>query len=266
MAEDIILPVIIILFLATLVRVILGFGEALISVPLLALIMPVEQAAPIAVLVSITIALIILVKDWRKVHFRSAGWLIVSTLFGIPVGLLLLKTVPEASVKAILGMVIVAFSVHAFRSRRRYVLRNDRFAWLFGFQAGVLGGAYGMNGPPLAIYGSTTGIGSRFRNLPRPGCFLAAYPSLCLDAAKRLRGLYNPADYPPVDEVAREFGFCWQYVSFGVPDQLKGISQEVWEQECEKAAQRMAEASCEIQHVLRVDGKARPAHGRPAQR
>ncbi len=81
--------------------------------------------------------------------------------------------------------------------------------------------------------------------------FLAAYPSLCQDAAKRLRGLYNPADYPPVDEVAREFGFSWQYVSFGVPDQLKGISQDVWEQEREKAAQRMAEASSEIQQVLR---------------
>jgi len=36
-----------------------------------------------------------------------------------------------------------------------------------------------------------------------------------------------------------------------VPDQLKGISQEVWEQEREKAAQRMAEASSEIQQVLR---------------
>lgn len=81
--------------------------------------------------------------------------------------------------------------------------------------------------------------------------FLAAYPSLCQDAAKRLRGLYNPADYPPVDDVAREFGFSWQYVSFGVPDQLKSISQEVWEQERSKAAQRMAEASAEIQQVLR---------------
>lgn len=81
--------------------------------------------------------------------------------------------------------------------------------------------------------------------------FLAAYPSLCQDAAKRLRGLYNPADYPPADDVAREFGFSWQYVSFGVPDQLKGISQEVWEQERSKAAQRMAEASAEIQQVLR---------------
>ena len=81
--------------------------------------------------------------------------------------------------------------------------------------------------------------------------FLAAYPSLCLDAAKRLRALYNPADYPPVADVAREFGFSWQYISFGVPDQLKGISQEVWEQEREKAARRMAEASSEIQQVLR---------------
>jgi ribosomal protein S15P/S13E len=81
--------------------------------------------------------------------------------------------------------------------------------------------------------------------------FLAAYPGLCQDAARRLRGLYNPADYPPVEEVAREFGFSWQYVSFGVPEQLKGISREVFEQEREKAAQRMAEASSEIQQVLR---------------
>jgi hypothetical protein len=82
--------------------------------------------------------------------------------------------------------------------------------------------------------------------------FLVAYPALCQDAAKRLRGLYNPADYPPASDVEREFGFSWQYVSFGVPDQLKGISQEVWQQEREKAAQRMAEASSEIQQVLRA--------------
>ncbi len=148
------LAVIVILFLATLIRAILGFGEALISVPLLALLMPVEQAAPIAVLVSITIALLLLVKDWRKVHFSSAGWLTAFTLLGIPAGLLLLKTVPETIVKAILAVVIMAFSIHPFLSRRRYVLEDDRHAWLFGFNAGVLGGAYGMNGPPLAIYGS----------------------------------------------------------------------------------------------------------------
>lgn len=81
--------------------------------------------------------------------------------------------------------------------------------------------------------------------------FLSSYPALCVDAATRLRGLYNPADYPPLEEVARGFGLTWQYVSFGVPDQLRAISSEVWQQEREKAAQRMAEASTEIKSVLR---------------
>ncbi len=31
--------------------------------------------------------------------------------------------------------------------------------------------------------------------------FLSAYPRLCQEAAGRLRTLYNPTDYPPVDEV-----------------------------------------------------------------
>src|SRR4029077_4093491 len=35
--------------------------------------------------------------------------------------------------------------------------------------------------------------------------FLSVFSGLCHDAAARLRGLYNPADYPPADEVAREF-------------------------------------------------------------
>ena len=33
-------------------------------------------------------------------------------------------------------------------------LQDDRLAWIFGFFAGIFGGAYGMNGPPLVIYGS----------------------------------------------------------------------------------------------------------------
>lgn len=141
-----------VLFLATFIRSALGFGEALIAVPLLALVMPVQVAAPLAVLVSITVALIVVIQDWRNVHVRSAGWLVLSTLFGIPLGLLLLKTVPESIVKAILGAFIIAFAVYSLAGRKPE-LDNDRLAPLFGFSAGVLGGAYSMNGPPLVVYG-----------------------------------------------------------------------------------------------------------------
>lgn len=82
--------------------------------------------------------------------------------------------------------------------------------------------------------------------------FLGAYPTLCQDAARRLRALYNPGDYPPVEEIEKQFGFHWRYVTFGVPDQLKEISTKLWNEEREKAAQVMAEAADEIQQVLRV--------------
>jgi uncharacterized membrane protein YfcA len=141
-----------VLFFATFIRSALGFGEALIAVPLLALSMPVQVAAPLAVLVSITVAVVVVIQDWRQVHFRSAGWLVLSTLFGIPLGLLLLKTVPESVVKSILGAFIIAFALYSLTGRKPE-LHNDRLAPLFGFTAGILGGAYGMNGPPLVIYG-----------------------------------------------------------------------------------------------------------------
>ncbi|MGD0136189.1 MAG: sulfite exporter TauE/SafE family protein [Bryobacteraceae bacterium] len=141
-----------VLFFATFIRSALGFGEALIAVPLLALSMPVQVAAPLAVLVSITVAVVVVIQDWRQVHFRSAGWLVLSTLFGIPLGLLLLKTVPESVVKSILGAFIIAFAIYSLTGRKPE-LHNDRLAPLFGFTAGILGGAYGMNGPPLVVYG-----------------------------------------------------------------------------------------------------------------
>jgi uncharacterized membrane protein YfcA len=148
------LHVIFVLFVATVVRSAFGFGEALIAVPLLALAMPVKEAAPLAVLVSITTAFVILLQDWHLVHLRSAGSLVLFTLLGIPLGLLLLRSAPESVVKAILAAIIIGFSIYSLTVRNKHELTDDRLAWLFGFNAGVLGGAYGMNGPPLAIYGA----------------------------------------------------------------------------------------------------------------
>jgi len=143
-----------VIFFATLIRSSFGFGEALFAVPLLALFIPIRVAVPLAALLSITVALVIVVQDWRKIHARSAGSLLIATLFGVPLGLLLLKNVAEGTVKAVLAVVILAFAAYSLASRNPPELKNDRLAWLFGFSAGVLGGAYAMNGPPLVIYGT----------------------------------------------------------------------------------------------------------------
>ncbi|MHB8655585.1 MAG: DUF3150 domain-containing protein [Terriglobia bacterium] len=90
--------------------------------------------------------------------------------------------------------------------------------------------------------------------------FVGAYPRLCEQTAARLRTLHNPNDYPSVDIVRSHFTFDWRYVSFGVPGQLKEISARIFEDEREKASQMMAEASSEIQQVLRAAMAEMVAH------
>lgn len=180
-----------ILFLATAIRSTFGFGEALVAVPLLALVMPVQVAAPIAVLVSITVALIAVIQDWRQIHLRSAGWLVISTLAGIPLGLWLLKAVPEPIVKLILATVIICFSLHSLLSRKPREINHDQFAWVFGFGAGILGGAYGMNGPPLVLYGSLRRWHPQHFRATLQGYFLPA--SLAGMWGYRVAGLWTPA-------------------------------------------------------------------------
>jgi len=183
--------VLVVLFAATFIRSAFGFGEALISVPLLALIMPVEVAAPVAVLVSITVSGIAMVQDWRHVHFRSAVWLTLATLAGTPLGLLMLTRVAEPIVKAVLGAIIIAFSSYCLISRSKAALHDDRFAGVFGFLAGVLGGAYGMNGPPLVIYGTLRGWSPQHFRATLQGYFLPA--SLTAMGGYWLTGLWTTA-------------------------------------------------------------------------
>jgi uncharacterized protein len=172
--EGTVLLVLAVIFVATVIRSAFGFGEALVAVPLLSLVIPIEVAAPLAVLASITVAVVILVQDWQKVHVRSAGWLVVSTFFGIPFGLWLLSSVAEPVVKMILAFVIIVFSAYSLVSRTPFELKDDRLAWLFGFVAGILGGAYGMNGPPLVIYGALRRWSPEFFRATLQGYFLPA--------------------------------------------------------------------------------------------
>jgi uncharacterized membrane protein YfcA len=187
------LYVILVVFLATLIRSAIGFGEALFAVPLLALFLPLKVAAPLAVLISITIAGFIVIQDWHKIHLRSTGWLIFATLFGIPLGLLLLTNIHDQKVKVALAVVLISFSIYSFFGSRPLELKTDNLGWLFGcgFFAGVLGGAYGMNGPPLAIYGAMRRWSPQHFRATMQGYFLPA--SIIGMAGYWWMGLWVPA-------------------------------------------------------------------------
>ena len=187
------LQVLAVVFMATLIRSAFGFGEALFAVPLLALFIPLKIAAPLAVLVSITIAAVVVAQDWRKIHLRSTGWLVGATLFGIPVGLLLLTSSHQQAVKIALAILIITFATYSLLGSKPPELKQDSRVWLLGcgLVAGVFGGAYGMNGPPLVIYGAMRRWSAQHFRATLQGYFLPA--SLIGMAGYWLAGLWVPA-------------------------------------------------------------------------
>ena len=191
--NPLLLYVLAVVFIATLIRSAFGFGEALLAVPLLALRIPVTVAAPLAVLVSITVAAVVVAQDWRHVHFESAARLVLASTLGIPLGLAILTRIDERAVKAVLGTIIVGFSIYSLAGRTKLELKSDNRWWLFGcgFCAGVLGGAYGMNGPPLVVYGALRRWSAQHFRATLQGYFLPA--SLMSMAGYWLTGLWVPA-------------------------------------------------------------------------
>ena len=146
----------IISFVATLMRSTFGFGESLVAVPLLSLFLPIAIAVPLSVLISILIASVVVIQDHHKIHFNSAKWLIIYAVLGIPIGLLILIYGNEQWVKIGLGAIIILYALYALIDKNSIVLDTDSKFWLFscGFLSGILGGAYGINGPPLVVYGN----------------------------------------------------------------------------------------------------------------
>lgn len=142
----------IIVFFATMTRAAIGFGGALIAMPLLTLILPIQETSPLVALLTNTNALFILSKSWRDVRVKSAWRLILASAVGIPIGVVLLSQAYQGLVTGILGVIIILFSLYSLFQPDLKFKVNENSAFLFGFFAGILGGAYNANGPLVVIY------------------------------------------------------------------------------------------------------------------
>lgn len=190
-ATESILPIVVILFFSTLTRSALGFGDALLAMPLLALVTGMQTVTPLVALVAQTISAAILLGSWRQANLRAARRLVLSSCVGIPFGLWLLKTAPESLVKGILGGLLILFGLYNLSTPRLPAIRNEKLAHLFGFVAGVLGGAYNTNGPPVVVYGALRRWPpERFRATMQGYFFPVGW---LLVAGHGLGGLWTPA-------------------------------------------------------------------------
>ena len=194
--SDSYLLIFVILFVSTFIHSTLGFGQALIAMPLLAMVIELKTATPLVAFVLMTIAAIILLRNWRVADLNAVWRLVLSSCFGIPVGLFLLKGVPEGLMKVFLGTVVILFSFYNLVNRHltiidlRRVSGGSGLAYLFGFVAGVLGAAYNTSGVVITIYATLRDWSpERFRSTLQS---YFVFTGLLILASHGLAGLWTP--------------------------------------------------------------------------
>jgi len=197
MPLHLILLVLAIIFLGTFIQSSIGFGSALVAMPLLAPLIGFATATPIVGLCGFSVGAVVLLMDHRSVDVRAAWRLILASFFGIPIGLLFLKWAPEAVAKDVMGVLLICYALYGLVMdlRRKnapvvaVVKPRNGLAYGLGFVSGILGGAYNTNGPPLVIYGTLQGWAPEQFRATLQGAFFFA--NVLIMSGHALAGLWT---------------------------------------------------------------------------
>jgi hypothetical protein len=161
-------------FLAAFAQGVTGFGSALVAMPLLALVVGVREAAALVTLLSLAINLALLVPARRELPWRRVAPLLAGTLAGAPAGVLFLAGADPRLARGLLGVALVAASAALLRADRVQIGPGRGAGVAAGALAGVVGGAFTVNGPLVTLYAAARGWAKRETHAALQLYFLAS--------------------------------------------------------------------------------------------
>ncbi|MEO0399009.1 MAG: sulfite exporter TauE/SafE family protein [Pseudomonadota bacterium] len=144
-----------VVFTAALTQATLGFGFALLAMPMLTLAMPTPSAAALVAMLAALLSAVMLAQRWRALNFRAASGLLIGASAGTPLGLFVLSAAPRSVIAPALGIGVIAVSAYLLFQPAVGRLRGPFWKYVFGFGAGLTGGAYNISAPLLIVFSAT---------------------------------------------------------------------------------------------------------------
>jgi hypothetical protein len=141
-----------ILFAGALVQGLAGFGGALFSMPLFLLFADPKWAAPVVVLCYTINRIPALFVLRRNLMWDHSLLLIAAAAPGAFLGTYFLKSLEPGVIMKILGTVLILYSSYKICVPGFKLNFSRIWAVPAGFLSGILGGAFGTDGPPVVVY------------------------------------------------------------------------------------------------------------------
>jgi uncharacterized membrane protein YfcA len=154
----IILFSLLITFCSSLIQGIAGFGGALISVPLLTLMIAPGVAVPILVIFGTLTGIFIIFKTFRYIKLNEILLLIIMGIVGIPLGVYTLKVIDANILKLIAGIIIFIAALILMTGYKVRMRNKVLSTVIAGFLSGLLNGSLSMSGPPIVLFFSNQGV------------------------------------------------------------------------------------------------------------
>lgn len=141
-----------IIFFASFTQGLAGFGFALISIPLLSLVVGIKYAIPLGALCGFVVNIHLSILLRKNIRFKSLKTLIIGSVIAIPFGVFFLSHANPDLLKSILGILVIIFIILTVTQIIKPRPINEKWGYFAGGLSGLLGGAFNTNGPPVLIY------------------------------------------------------------------------------------------------------------------
>jgi uncharacterized protein len=157
-----------IVFGSSIVQRAVGFGFALLAVPLLAFVEPTKSAVVIVFLNGTLTCAWLTLRLHREAEWATVRQLGAGALIGAPIGVIVLRVISAGVLRLVLGFTIITAATWIIVQTRRANARPARSSRLTtlttGVVSGVLNTALATNGPPLVYELRRSGFSDdRFR-------------------------------------------------------------------------------------------------------
>jgi Predicted permeases len=134
-----------------------SFGFALIAMPALSRIIPIQEAVPIVVILSLFTNFIIIKDCYKHINLKKIWLLIVASFIAAPFGTYSLIYINGNYLKLFTGVLIITVAI-ILLTGKKFVIKNEKLAYLpVGMLSGFLNGSISMSGPPVALFLSNQG-------------------------------------------------------------------------------------------------------------
>ncbi len=137
---------------AGILRGTVGFGSALILVPILSALYNPLQAVTFVLVIDCLVSLPLIPSAAKRASLRSIALLTFFALLGTLPGFYLLKTLDEETVRFVVSTVAVVFALIFLGSGKLHTAGFRISEWLSGIMSGLFGGLGALTGPPVVLH------------------------------------------------------------------------------------------------------------------